>query len=42
MPSGSNQPQRDAALQRKAWLAVFALSGLFWVVVGSLAWYFWG
>ncbi|MBB3323910.1 MULTISPECIES: YmiA family putative membrane protein [Atlantibacter] len=42
MSSESHQPQRDAHLKRKAWLAVFALSALFWVVVGGLAWYIWG
>lgn len=33
MPSGSEEPQRDPALKRKAWLAVFLVSTLFWVVV---------
>nr|WP_165463090.1 YmiA family putative membrane protein [Atlantibacter sp.] len=42
MPEGSHQPQRDAGLKRKAWLAVFAVSALFWIAVGAAAWYFWG
>ncbi|HAI50011.1 YmiA family putative membrane protein [Atlantibacter hermannii] len=42
MPQGSHEPERDPALKRKAWLAVFALSALFWLVVGGAAWYFWG
>ena len=33
MPSGSEEPQRDPALKRKARLAVFLVSALFWVVV---------
>lgn len=33
MPSGSEEPQRDPALKRKARLAVFLVSTLFWVVV---------
>lgn len=42
MLSSVKQPQRDAALKRKVWLAVFVLSVLFWVAVGGLTWYFWG
>ncbi len=42
MPSGSEEPQRDPALKRKAWLAVFLVSALFWVVVALLAWKYWG
>ncbi len=34
--------QRDPELKRKAWLAVFAVSALFWLVVALLAWKFWG
>ncbi|WP_220667441.1 YmiA family putative membrane protein [Enterobacter sp. R1(2018)] len=41
MPSGSEQPQRDPELKRKAWLAVFLVSGLFWLVVALLAWRYW-
>ena len=42
MPSGSEEPQRDPALKRKAWLAVFLVSTLFWVVVALLVWKYWG
>ncbi|MBV7406104.1 YmiA family putative membrane protein [Enterobacter sp. ENT03] len=42
MPSGSEESQRDHALKRKAWLAVFLGSALFWVVVAILVWKFWG
>ena len=42
MPSGSEEPQRDSAFKRKAWLAVFLGSTLFWVVVALLVWKYWG
>jgi len=42
MPSGSEEPQRDPELKRKAWLAVFLVSALFWAVVALLVWNFWG
>ncbi|WP_081653585.1 YmiA family putative membrane protein [Metakosakonia massiliensis] len=42
MPSGSEEPQRDPSLKRKAWLAVFLGSALFWVVVALIIWNFWG
>ncbi|MGQ9452295.1 YmiA family putative membrane protein [Leclercia sp. TB492] len=42
MPSGSHEPQRDPGLKRKAWLAVFLGSTLFWLVVALLVWKFWG
>ncbi len=42
MPSGTEEPQRDPVLKRKAWLAVFVVSALFWVVVALLAWKYWG
>lgn len=42
MPSGSEEPHKDYMLKRKAWIAVFALSALFWVGVALLAWAFWG
>ncbi|HCT9382198.1 TPA: YmiA family putative membrane protein [Enterobacter hormaechei] len=42
MPSGSEEPQRDPALKRKAWLAVFLGSALFWVGVALLVWKYWG
>ena len=42
MPSGSHEPQRETGLKRKAWLAVFLGSTLFWVVVALLVWKFWG
>ncbi|ENV9111318.1 YmiA family putative membrane protein [Enterobacter hormaechei] len=42
MPSGSEEPQRDPVLKRKAWLAVFLGSALFWVVVALLVWNYWG
>ncbi|MBA7854191.1 YmiA family putative membrane protein [Enterobacter cloacae complex sp. 2024EL-00215] len=40
--SESKGPQRDPALKRKAWLATFLLSALFWVVVALMAWKYWG
>ncbi|MDX6022470.1 YmiA family putative membrane protein [Scandinavium sp. V105_16] len=42
MPSGREEPQREAELKRKAWLAVFLGSALFWVVVAVLIWKYWG
>lgn len=33
MPSENQEPRRDPELKRKAWLAVFVGSALFWVVV---------
>ncbi|MDU6923948.1 YmiA family putative membrane protein [Franconibacter helveticus] len=42
MPSGSEEPRRDSDLKRKAWMAVFLGSALFWVVVALLVWRFWG
>ncbi|AXM03177.1 YmiA family putative membrane protein [Escherichia fergusonii] len=42
MPSGNQQPRRDPELKRKAWLAVFLGSALFWVVVALLVWKVWG
>lgn len=41
MPTGSEQPQRDPELKRKAWLTVFLVSGLFWLVVALVAWHYW-
>ena len=38
MPSGNQEPRRDPELKRKAWLAVFLGSALFWVVVALLIW----
>ncbi len=42
MPSGNKEPRRDPELKRKAWLAVFLGSALFWVVVALLIWKVWG
>jgi hypothetical protein len=42
MPSGSEEPQRDPELKRKAWRAVFLGSAVFWGVVVFLIWTFWG
>ena len=42
MPSGTEEPQRDPVLKRKACLAVFIVSALFWVGVALLAWKYWG
>ncbi|MCR4457681.1 MULTISPECIES: YmiA family putative membrane protein [Enterobacteriaceae] len=42
MPAGSEEPQRDLALKRKAWLAVFLGSAFFWAVVALVIWKFWG
>lgn len=36
MPSGNQEPRRNPELKRKAWLAVFLGSALFWVVVALL------
>ncbi len=41
MPSGNQEPRRDPELKRKAWLAVFLGSALFWVVVALLIWKVW-
>ena len=38
MPSGNQEPRRNPELKRKAWLAVFLGSALFWVVVALLIW----
>jgi hypothetical protein len=38
----SEDPQRNPGLKRKAWLAVFLGSALFWVVVALLVWNYWG
>ncbi|NIF21945.1 MULTISPECIES: YmiA family putative membrane protein [Pantoea] len=37
----SNKAERSGDIRRKAWLAVFAMSALFWVVVGMMIWRFW-
>ncbi|HAG8355777.1 TPA: YmiA family putative membrane protein [Escherichia coli] len=42
MPSGNQEPRRNPELKRKAWLAVFLGSVLFWVVVALLIWKLWG
>ncbi len=42
MPSGNQEPRRDPELKRKARLAVFLGSALFWVVVALLIWKVWG
>ena len=42
MPSGREEPQRDAELKRKAWFAVFLGSAVFWVIVALLIWKYWG
>ena len=42
MPSGNQEPRRNPELKRKAWLAVFLGSALFWVVVALLIWTLWG
>lgn len=42
MPSGNQEPRRDPELKRKAWLAVFFGSALFWVVIALLIWKVWG
>ncbi len=42
MPSGNEEHQSQAPLKRKAWLAVFLGSALFWVIVALLIWRFWG
>lgn len=41
MPSASEQPKRDHELKRKAWWAVFLVSGLFWLAVALVAWHYW-
>ncbi|AAX65615.1 hypothetical protein Q786_06625 [Salmonella enterica subsp. enterica serovar Agona str. 24249] len=42
MPSENQEPRRDPELKRKAWLAVFVGSALFWVVVALVIWHWWG
>lgn len=42
MPSENQEPRRDPELKRKAWLAVFVGSALFWVVVVLVIWHWWG
>ncbi|MDI6425423.1 YmiA family putative membrane protein [Cronobacter dublinensis] len=42
MPSESDESQRDPDLKRKAWLAVFGISTLFWIGIALLVWTFWG
>lgn len=42
MPSGNEEPQRNPDLKRKAWMAVFLGSALFWVMVALVVWHFWG
>ncbi|HFZ8993265.1 TPA: YmiA family putative membrane protein [Citrobacter freundii] len=42
MPSGNEEVRRDPELKRKAWLAVFLGSALFWVVIGLTVWHYWG
>ncbi|VEB84003.1 Uncharacterised protein [Citrobacter koseri] len=42
MPSGNQEPRRDPELKRKAWLAVFLGSALFWVVIALVIWQVWG
>ena len=42
MPSGNQERRRNTALKRKAWLAAFLGSALFWVVVALLIWKLWG
>ncbi|MGB9095196.1 YmiA family putative membrane protein [Erwinia sp.] len=34
--------QRSANIKRKAWLAVFAGSALFWIVAALMIWRVWG
>lgn len=42
MPSGNHEPRRNPELKRKAWLAVFLGSVLFWGVVALFIWKLWG
>ncbi|HAT6803662.1 TPA: YmiA family putative membrane protein [Citrobacter freundii] len=42
MPSENQEPRRDPEMKRKAWLAVFLGSALFWVVIALLIWNAWG
>ena len=42
MPSESDDSQRDPDLKRKAWLAVFGISTLFWIGIALLVWTYWG
>lgn len=42
MPSGNQEPRRNPELKRKAWLAVFLGSALFWVVVALFICKLWG
>lgn len=42
MPSGNQEPRRNPELKRKAWLAVFLGSVLFWGGVALFIWKLWG
>ncbi len=42
MSSPDDELQRDSELKRKAWLAVFLVSALFWGGLLLLVWKFWG
>ncbi|WP_173634235.1 YmiA family putative membrane protein [Paramixta manurensis] len=34
--------ERSSDIRRNAWIAVFAVSALFWTVVGLTVWHLWG
>ncbi|MTD39585.1 YmiA family putative membrane protein [Erwinia sp. CPCC 100877] len=42
MSSQGDDLQREPGLKRKAWLAAFLVSALFWVGLLLLVWKFWG
>ncbi|WP_274922513.1 YmiA family putative membrane protein [Citrobacter youngae] len=42
MPSGNQPARRDPVMKRKAWLAVFLGSAVFWIVVALVVWQVWG
>ncbi|AUY25401.1 MAG: YmiA family putative membrane protein [Mixta calida] len=39
--NSTNTARNGMSIRRKAWLAVFAASGLFWIVVALLVWQMW-
>ncbi len=42
MSTNQRTPKRSPYTKRKAWIAVFAGSALFWAVIAMLAWHVWG
>ena len=40
-PTRAANIDRPSNLRRTAWLSVFAVSALFWIVVALMIWYMW-